>query len=116
MLLTKLIQFPHLPFSISSLSRARSRPFPIVFAASRVFCRTQTWDNDKGGGDSEWLNGILRDGYRCFGKDVDDMVRAALTTAFAGIKLPVVSLALESFSIGDEAPYFNELRLLPTRR
>jgi len=76
----------------------------------------QTWDTDlSGGGESEWLNGILRNGYRCFGKDVDDLVRAVLTTAFDGIKLPVVSLQLESFSIGDEAPYFNELRLLPTR-
>ena len=91
---------------------------PLPTAASYACMRfiKQTWDTDlSGGGESEWLNGILRNGYRCFGKDVDDLVRAALTTAFSGIKLPVVSLQLESFSIGDEAPYFNELSLLPTR-
>ena len=76
-----------------------------------------SWDNDvSGGGESEWLNGILRNGYRCFAQDVDDMVRGILTKTFAGLKLPVVTMQLESFSIGDEAPFFNELRLLPTRR
>jgi hypothetical protein len=75
-----------------------------------------SWDSDSGNADSEWLNGILRKGYRCFAQDVDTLVRAKLMAAFSGLKLPVLTLNLESFSIGDEAPYFNELRLLPTRR
>lgn len=75
-----------------------------------------SWDTDGAAGESEWLNGILRNGYRCFAPDVDAMVRAQLTAAFNGLKLPVVTLKLESFSIGNEAPFFNELRLLPTRR
>ncbi len=75
-----------------------------------------SWDSDSGSADSEWLNGILRKGYRCFAKDVDTLVRAKLMAAFSGLKLPVLTLNLESFSIGEEAPYFNELRLLPTRR
>lgn len=74
-----------------------------------------SWDTDNGGGDSEWLNGILRKGYRCFAPDVDKKVKEVLTASFANLKLPVVTMQLESMSIGDEAPYFNELRILPTR-
>ena len=75
-----------------------------------------SWDTEGASGESEWLNGILRNGYRCFAPDVDAMVRAQLTATFNGLKLPVVKMNLESFSIGDEAPFFAELRLLPTRR
>ncbi len=75
-----------------------------------------TWDQEGADGESEWLNGILRSSYRCFAADVDSMVREKLTSSFKGLKLPMMSLSLESFSIGNAAPFFNEMRVLTTRR
>lgn len=70
-------------------------------------------------GESEWLNGLLRQGYRCFGQDVDAKVHDALTAALSNVKLPVIgsliALKVDYFSIGNEAPFLNELRLLSTR-
>ena len=34
-----------------------------------------TWDQKGTDGESEWLNGIIRSGYRCFGADVDTMLK-----------------------------------------
>ena len=75
-----------------------------------------TWDQEGTDGESEWLNGIIRSGYRCFGADVDAMVKGKLTSAFSGLKLPMMSLRLEHMSIGNSSPFFNELRVLTTRR
>ena len=75
-----------------------------------------SWDQDGADGESEWLNGILRCGYRSFADDVDAMVKGILTSSLSGLKLPMMSLSLESFSIGNAAPFFNEMRVLPTRR
>ena len=75
-----------------------------------------TWDQEGADGESEWLNGILRCGYRSFSDDVDAMVKGILTSSLGGLKLPMMSLSLESFSIGNAAPFFNEMRVLPTRR
>ena len=75
-----------------------------------------TWDQEGTDGESEWLNGIIRSGYRCFGADVDAMVKGILTSSLGWLKLPMMSLSLESFSIGNAAPFFNEMRVLTTRR
>ena len=75
-----------------------------------------TWDQEGADGESEWLNGILRSSYRCFAADVDSMVREKLTASFKGLKLSIMSLSLQSFSIGNAAPFFNEMRILTTRR
>ena len=74
-----------------------------------------SWEREGAAGESEWLNMILRKSYVCFAQDVDALVRSKLDEAFAGLQLPMVSLSLDSFSIGDSAPFFSELRLLPTR-
>ena len=70
-------------------------------------------------GESEWLNGLVRKGYRCFGQDVDAKLHEVLTAALSSVRLPVVgsllALKADGVSIGSEAPFLNELRLLPTR-
>ena len=80
-----------------------------------------SYDTEGSQGESEWFNGILRKGWRCLGQDIDAKVRDAVTKVLATIpaKIPVVGsfleLQLDHFSIGTEAPYLNELRILPTR-
>lgn len=80
-----------------------------------------SYDTEGSQGESEWLNGILRKGCRCLGEDVDAKVREEVSKVLATIpaKIPVIgsliALQLEHFSIGTEAPFLNELRLLPTR-
>ena len=75
-----------------------------------------SWDTEGAEAESEWLNMILTKAYSCFKDDVDHMVDAKLKAAFGGLKLPAISLSLDSFSIGTSAPFFSELRILPTRR
>lgn len=66
---------------------------------------------------AEWLNGVLRKGFRLFGKTIDDQVKASMKTTFENLGpiTGVKKIELENFSIGRESPWIMEMKLLSTR-